>query len=221
MTVKTLFALGALSSLALASTALAQAPATALPGGPAVAGVCTLRGQNAIADSLVGKSAEERLKQLSAVVEAELQSTGTQLQTEQQALRAMTKEQQAASQQRIQDFTARAQEFQRLQEIRSRELQLTRAQVVQTIESDMAPILAQVVTQRGCGIVLERSQLDWANPSMDVTDAVVGGLNAKITSLPPFDRVRVDPNTGNPVTAAASGAPAQPAAAATKPRKPH
>jgi outer membrane protein len=210
MTVKSLLTLGALSSLALASAAWAQAPAapavSGAVGGPPVAGACTYLSDGALYNSAVGKSTAERLKQLLAAVQAELTPEANDLQTEQHALQAMTQEQRQASVQRIQAFQAKAQDFERKQELRAKELEATNNKQFGIIRSRIQPILNQVATERGCGMLFERAQLYWANPSMDITETVVQRLNGQLTALPAFDREHLDQQTAAAPPPAATAA---------------
>ncbi|MND06344.1 Outer membrane protein (OmpH-like) [compost metagenome] len=45
--------------------------------------------------------------------------------------------------------------------------------------------------QRACSVLLERDAVMLANPAMDITDAVIAGLNARIKTFA-FDRERLD-----------------------------
>jgi Skp family chaperone for outer membrane proteins len=230
MTVKTLLAIGALSSFALASAAFAQAPApAAVPaaspaGGPPLAGVCTYRERDALLGSTVGQATTTRLKQLAVMVDAELQKEGAALQTEQAALQALTNDQrqQPANTQRIQAFNQRAQNFEQTRKLRAAEIEATQNKHLGEIQGYITPIIGTVVASKGCSLLMERNSLYYANPQMDITEAVVTQLNAKIQALPQFDRERIDPNTGNVIgssTAAAPAAAAAPPAAATTTKK--
>ena len=217
MTVKTLIALGALSSLAIASAASAQAPAPAAAaavGGPPIAGVCVLSQEGAIANSAAGKSVGERMKQLLAVVQAELTPEGKAVEAERASLSALTPEQlqSPANAKRIEAYQQRAAGLQRREEIRGKELEVTKNKEVALIENEAVPIENQVVTERHCGVVVERNALVWANPQMDITDAVVQRLNAKMSAVPAFDRANLEQQ-------ASAAPPAAPAATTTHHKK--
>jgi Skp family chaperone for outer membrane proteins len=203
MIVKRSIALGALSTLALASTAFAQTPAAAPAtpaGGPPIPGVCVFYRDAAIANSMVGKAMTERMKTLVTYVQAELQPEGTALQTEEKALEGMTQEQLQANQQQ-----------------RNQELQATQAEQVQNILQQADPIINAVYSERKCSLLIDRAQIYGANPDMDVTKTVVDRLNAKITTIS-FDRKHLDQGAGAPQAAAPAPAPA-PAATPTKKKK--
>lgn len=212
MTVKSLIALGALSSLAIASAASAQAPAPAAAaavGGPPVSGVCTFLQEGALVNSSAGKSVMERMKQLLAVVQAELSPEGKALEAERASLQALPAEQlqSPANAKRIEAYQQRAAALQRKEEIRGKELEVTRNKELGLIQNEVVPIVNQVVTESHCGMVLERSQLVWANPQMDITDTVIQRLNAKMPSVPAFERVNLEQQ--------AAAAPPSAAAAST------
>lgn len=212
MTVKTLIALGALSTLAVATAASAQAPAPAAAaavGGPPIAGVCTYVGEGALLNSAVGKSTAERLKQLVAAVQAELTPEANAIQTEAKTYQAMSNEQRQQNAQQIKAFEQKVANFERKQEIRNREIEATRNKQFGVIGSSIQPILNQVATEKNCGLLLERTQVYWANPQMDVTETVIQRLNAKMTSLPAFDREHLDQQVAAaPPAAAPAAAPA-------------
>lgn len=215
MTVKTLIALGALSSLAMASAAWAQAPAPAAVGGPPIAGVCTFVQEGALMNSAAGKSVSERMKQLLAMVQAELSPEGKWVESERAALQAMPQDQlqQPQNAKRIETFQQRYAALQRKGEIRGKELEVTQNKELALIRNEVVPIVNQVVTENHCGMVLERSQMVWANPQMDITDTVIQRLNAKMPSVPAFERVNLEQQ------ASAAPAPAAPAAHAAPRRK--
>ncbi len=208
MTVKTLLALGALSSLALATAASAQAAAPAAApasSGPVIPGVCTYFAERAVGTSAVGKSFQDRMRQLVSAVQAELQADQTSLESEQNRLRALSKEQIQAQ---APGFQQKVAAFEQKRNQRSQELQSTQQRQLQKIATELDPILQQVYTERGCGIMFERSQLVGASQGMDVTDLVVQRLNAKVSALPAFDRDHLDQQQAAAAPAAAAPAPA-------------
>lgn len=221
MTVKTLLALGALSTLALASTAFGQtAPAAGgtLAGGLPIPGVCVFYRDAAVANSTAGKAMTERMKQLVGVVQAELKQEGDALQTEQKALEAMTREQLQANQARVTAFQERAAAFQRKQQVRAQELQATQQKQVGLILQQADPLINQVYNERKCSLLIDRSQIYGANPSMDVTDLVLAQMNAKIAATP-FERERADQSGGQAASRASTPAPAPAAPTPTRRKK--
>ncbi len=207
--------LGLLTAIALSGAAVAQtaapaaAPAQPNPG-PVIPGVCTYSQERAVATSAVGQSVATRMKQLMGAADAELTADRNSLQAEQarlQSIQATTPKDQFDQQALA--FNQRVQAFEVKTQTRSQELQYTEGKQVERIQQAIDPILKQVYQERGCGLMLDRGSLYGANPAMDVTQVVIGKLNATLTTLT-FDRMAL-PQQGPGGQAAA---PARPAAAA-------
>jgi len=187
-------------ALSLATGAMAQAarPAGAAPAAPnfptgaPLAGVCILSNEGVIYASTVGQYTIGRLKQLSAQVDAELNGEQTQIQTDAKALEAQRgKIAEAQFQQQGQQIQLRAQALQRKAQLRQREISATQEKALQRIGQEAEPIVRQVFVQRSCSVLLSGQALVYPAPSMDITPAVVQGLNAKIQQFP-FDREHLD-----------------------------
>ena len=220
MTFKTFAAAGTAVALALTSVpALAQAPGaapapatTAQPAmthGAAIPGLCVVSVDAAIFTSTVGKNAQTRLQQIATQVNAELSGEQTQIQNEDRTLGgqratldANTFEQRAAA------LQVRQNALQRKAQQRERELQVTQNKVRERLGTEVSPLLRQVYQQRQCSALLDGAVV-FANPSMDLTPALVTALNAKITQFT-IERERLD--TPAPTPGAAAPAAAAPAA---------
>ena len=63
-------------------------------------------------------------------------------------------------------------------------MQLTEASAAKQIEAQMRPIVQQIFQQRGCSVMFNAPALYLFVPGADVSDAVIGGLNARLTTLP-------------------------------------
>jgi outer membrane protein len=212
MTVKTLLSIGALASLALASAASAQAPAAASgpASGPAVPGVCVFFRDQALATSTAGKGVSTRMNELKAQVNAELSPEAQTLETEERGLQTTPKEQQQAKAVVLRE---RIGAFQQKEQLRSQELQATLQKQVSVIGQAMEPIVEAVYSERKCSILLERGQVYFENPEMDITAAVVQRLDAKLPSVPAFSRENLAQQGG------VAAAPAPAASAPTTHRK--
>lgn len=199
-------------SMATAPSALAQAAAPAVTHGPALAGVCIISIEGAIATSTVGKYVDTRMQQIVAQVNAELNGEKTGIDTE-----AKTLEGQRATldrtvlEQRASALQVRANALQRKAQQRDREVSATEQKAVGRIGTEMEPLIRQVYQQRACSMLLQRNAVVIANPAMDLTGLVVTALNAKITQFA-FDRERLD-------QAPAAGVTRPAAPAATAPRR--
>lgn len=202
--------------LGSAGVAAAQAAQPAAPAaqntqlsnpGPVLPGVCILDNQRAIATSAVGRAVQTRLQQLGQQVTAELQPQQTAITTEAQQLQAQAAALQPAQrEQRATALQTRYETFQRLVAQRQEEMQRTEVSALRRIATEMQPVVNTVYGQRGCGLLLERGSIVAANPAMDITDAVIQGLNGRIQTFT-FERERL------PAQAAAAPAAAAPAAA--------
>jgi len=191
-------------SLGVTSQALAQtaAPAPAAPAaapaithGPAIAGVCVLSIEGAIAGSTVGKYVQTRLQQIAAQVQAEMKSEENAINTDAKALdTAKASLDRAAFEKRATDLQTRAGAYQRKAQLRERELQATQQKAVGRVGQELDPLIRQVYQQRQCSLLLQRDALVIANPAMDVTPLVVTALNGKLTQFN-FDRERLDQPT--------------------------
>ena len=173
-----------------AAPAAAQ-PNIAPPSGPPIAGLCLFSYDRAIGNSTVGKAYVTRMQQLTAQVQAELNPERTAIETEGNTLQttraSLTQDQ---LQQRVTALQGRAQTYQAKEEQRARELEETKNQQLQKIANEINPLLANVYTAQKCAAVFDQSALLAANPAMDITDAVTGQLNGKMTTIT-FDRVNL------------------------------
>jgi outer membrane protein len=207
-------ALAATSSLALSGVALAQAAAPAVQSGPPINGVCVLSAERAVDTSAVGISVSNRLKELGQAVQAEMQPEAVALQQEQATLQAQQSTMPPDQfQARAKAFTARYEQFQRKGQLRQQEMEVTRNKQLQKISAQLDPIVKQVYAQRNCSVLINADMTfgNYYNPAMDLTPAVISGLNGKIQTLS-FDREHLDQQ----VAAAEPVPAAQPAAAPRK-----
>jgi outer membrane protein len=160
--------------------------------GPPIAGVCVLSQQRAVGASQVGQYVSNRMKQLQAQVQAELQPEANSLNADLKAYQSQAasltpdarKQREAALQQRVN-------ELQRKQAIRGRELEATEAKAVNRIVTELNPIARSVYEQRNCSILTDAQAVIFANPTMDITDTVIAQLNAKLTQFP-FEREHLE-----------------------------
>jgi Skp family chaperone for outer membrane proteins len=183
----------AMASSAMAQTAPAAAPAVpAITHGPATPGVCILSSQRAVGASQVGQAVDARLKIIIQQVNAELTGERTALDNEAKALDAKratldqgSLEQQAAA------LQVKANAWQRKGQQRQKEVEATEQKALSRVYQELDPAIKQVYQQRTCGMLVDRESVLLANPAMDITDAVVVALNARIKTLT-FDRERLD-----------------------------
>lgn len=215
MTIKT-FALAACAGaavLASGSTALAQtAAAPSVTYGAPIAGLCVVSVDGVIGNSTVGKYVDQRLQQIGSQVQAELQGEKSGIDTEARTLEGQRATlDQNSFEQRVQALQTRQNALERKAAIRDREMQATQQQAVGRVINEMKPLIASAAEQQKCAMVIDRSSVIMVNPSMDLTPAVVTGLNGKLTQFA-FDRTRLDQGQAGqapPVTQTPAQAPAK------------
>lgn len=198
-------AAGAAAALAFASAVAAQtppprpataaaplaAPAAAIKHGPALPGVCTYNGDQAVQASEVGKYVATRMQQIIAEVNAELTAEDTAIKNEAKAIDAARATAPADSlEARAANLQVRFNAFKRKQQLRQAEVQQTERKALMRVLQELDPIAVSVYQARNCSILLGDGVL-LGNPAMDITPQVVTGLNAKIKTFT-FNRERLD-----------------------------
>jgi outer membrane protein len=186
---------------ALTSTAQAAAPAAAPPPpapiaqGPAIPGLCVVWREQAIEKSKVGEYAKERLKQIATQVNAELTPEGTAIQTDAKAFEAARATlDQATQQSRAQALQARYDAFRQKQDLRQRELRATQDKALNRIAQELVPIISELYQSHRCSILMDKNAVLIENPDMNITQAAITGLDAKIQQFP-FEREHLDSGT--------------------------
>jgi Skp family chaperone for outer membrane proteins len=184
----------ALSLLGFASLASAQtpptkpasapvsAPAPAQPAtkpGPVIAGVCIYSNDAVMQNADVSKAAGVRLNQINTAAEAELAPQVTALQKEGADLQALEK---TTAKEKfgpmVQAFLTKRNDFADKAFIVSQELSRTEKEANRLISQVVSPILTQTYEAKGCGMLVDRSAVLFANPAMDITGEVIQRLNA-------------------------------------------
>jgi Skp family chaperone for outer membrane proteins len=177
-----------------ATASAAGGGGAALPMGPTIPGFCVLGREAIIGASVSGKFAISRLGQLKQQAEAELASERATLETDVKAFQAQRATLPADQvQSREASLNARAQAFQRKAQLRTAELQQTQQKAFGTIYQAADPIVRQVFVQRSCSVLLDGANVISASQAMDITPAVIQGLDGKLQSFS-FEREHIDPN---------------------------
>ena len=166
--------------LALSATpALAQT--TAAPG------VCILFREQLFGDSTVGRYVGERLRTIREQGLSGLKAEQTQFETDVKAFnqqRATLAP--AAAEQRGRALEQRLQQIQAKETSLQKDLVATEQAALSRILSEASPIVMDLAKQTGCGAVVDGKTVFvfLNNPSMNLTDATIQKLNAKITQFP-------------------------------------
>ena len=183
----------AASLLALMPAAQAQGTPTVNLGGPVVAGVCLFSREAVLSGSKVAISSAERIKQITAEAQAEVDGQRRPVDAEIAALRTqagkMTPDQIRAQQQAL---SAKLAPIQTLADQRQREIEKTRSDALATISAQLQPLLAAAYGQKGCGLLFDRNTVLGGNYANDLTAAVIAALDAKLTAIP-IQRVTLPP----------------------------
>jgi Skp family chaperone for outer membrane proteins len=189
---KTSLIVAGLAATALVQPAAAQtapvqtAPAAAAQplGGPVVAGVCLLSREAIFANAKVGLAATARLKELAQQAENEIEADSKPLQAEIQTLQSQRATLKPADLQKRQEGLAQKQQVvQQKAQQRNQELELTRQKALRQISDQTQPVIAQVYKTKNCGLLIDRNTVMGGNMSNDLTEAVVQGLDGKITTI--------------------------------------
>lgn len=179
------FLLPLLAAALLQSNVVFAAPVQASSsGGPSIAGVCVLSRQAVFDSSKVGKMANARYRQMHDAAQADVNKQETKIVSDLKALQAQQKSLKPADyQQRQQVLVKRFQDLRNAATQRSRDLEATRQDVVSRIAKAAQPVIDQIYKSKGCGLLLARESVLTGNPSMDISQSVVQGLDAKITNI--------------------------------------
>ena len=153
-------------------------------GGPIVPGVCLISRDAVLTSSKVAVYASERIRQITAEAQAEVDAMRKPVDAQVAALRAqapkMTPQQIRAQEQAL---SAKLAPVQALAEQRRREVEKTRIDALATISAQVQPLVAAAYGQKGCGLLFDRNSLLGGNFGNDITAAVVTALDGKITSF--------------------------------------
>jgi outer membrane protein len=175
-----------------AATAAASAENPAIQMTTPVPGVCVLSREALLTKSTVGGYVNDRMKQLGAVVQAEVTGEQTSLENDAKALDGQKASLQAdAYQQRAQGLQQRYAQLQQKVALRQRELEATQQKAFSRVLQTAGPMVGQVVGQRSCGILLDANAVIVGNPNLDITEAVITLLNGSLTQFA-FDREHLD-----------------------------
>ena len=180
-------ALSGATLMALATSGASFAQSTASTGtvyGPPIAGVCVFDRNAAINSSQAGISANQQITQFSTGMRAELGAQHAAIVRDDHALAQRRPSMSvAAYQQSVAQIRQRYQALDQTAKARDAQLRRTSDYAVKLVDRALEPALSSAVTQRRCALVIERKNLEGANPAMDITPAVVSALNLRLPIL--------------------------------------
>ena len=153
--------------------------------------------QRVIQESVVGQHIAARLNEIRQEIAAELSAMNVPIQQATEQLNAetaiMTQEQVTQRPdlvQRIQVLNQQIQQFEVARRVREQEFQFTERQAMVPVLEALQPILAEVVELHQLDILIDRSNLVFANASVDVSTDVISRLDQRLPSVP-VNRVRM------------------------------
>ena len=121
------------------------------------------------------------LKALQTTLDTSLQNEANSIQTAINALNG--KEPDATLKARAGGFEKKQADAQRQLQARDQTFQRNRAYVFQQISAKLDPLLTTVMTKRGATVLLDSSNAVRFSPTLDVTNDVIAGLNASLTTV--------------------------------------
>ena len=153
--------------------------------------------ERVLRESAVGVHIRTRLAAIAKTVEDELAAIGEPIQKERDALSAETStltqdavQQDPELMRRIGALNASAQQFEVERRVRQQELVQTERQAMRPVYEAMKEVLEQVVADRNVDVLVDRSNLVFASPAVDVSDDVIALLNERLSTVP-VERVRL------------------------------
>ena len=159
-------------------------------------------------ESAGGQDIQRKRQAISQTIQSELQAEQSALETEGRALegRLANKSEEAirgdtALVSQMQSFQRKQQAFVQKSQIRQQELAQTEQNAIAEFYSALEPVLEQVLAERGGNLMVERSSVLIAQPSLDATTLAISKINASKPSVT-VSRVRLP-------TQPAPGAPAR------------
>ncbi len=141
-------------------------------------------------DSAAGKDIQTKVKNIESAIERELKPTADSLNAEGKTIEAKTKNMtpeamraDAALKTQVQAYARKAQEFNIKRQIAGQELSLTERKAWSDFFTALRPILQEVVTERGAQVMLDRSEVTYADPAIDATQLAISKMNSKVPTI--------------------------------------
>lgn len=141
-------------------------------------------------DSAAGKDIQTKIGSIESAMERELKPTADSLNAEGQTIEAKTANMtpeamraDAALKTQVTNYARKAQEFNVKRQVTAQELAMTERKAVQDFFAALRPVLQEVVAERGAQVMLDRSSVTFADPSIDVTALVISKMNAKTPTI--------------------------------------
>lgn len=143
-----------------------------------------------LTQSKAGQDVATKIQGIESAMQAELQPTATQLQTEGQAIETKTANMtpeamraDAALKTEVENYARKAAEFNRNRQIAAQELALTERKALIDLNNALVPILREVVTENSANVILDRSAVIFSDEATDKTATVIAKLDAATPTI--------------------------------------
>lgn len=153
--------------------------------------------ERVLRESAAGQHIATRIQAIAAEIDAELTAMGQPIQQETERLNAETASMTPQAiqgrpdlMQRIEALNQSAQQFELTRRARQQELVQTERQAMAPVYQALQPILQAVVEERGIDILIDRGNLVFASPDVDISGAVIERLNQQLPTVN-VSRVRI------------------------------
>ncbi len=143
-----------------------------------------------LTQSKAGQDVATKIQGIEAAMQAELQPTAVQLQTEGTAIETKTANMtpeamraDAALKTEVENYARKANDFNRNRQIAAQELALTERKALIDLNNALVPILRDVVAENSANVILDRSSVVFTDEATDVTASVIAKLDAATPTI--------------------------------------
>ncbi len=153
-----------------------------------------------LGESDAGKNIAEQAKGLQETIAKELQGEFDELKKEEEQL--ISQQSLLAPevlQERAEKLQIKQRDFEVTQQIKNREFQASLANAQAEIGKALEPILGDIITERSATILVDRSNVMFAIPDIDVTPVALKRLNEKLKEVK-LERVKLEVSDSGEVT---------------------
>lgn len=153
-----------------------------------------------LGESDAGKNIAEQAQELQEVIAKELQEEFDALKKEEEQL--ISQQSLLAPevlQERAQKLQIRQRDFEVTRQVKNREFQASVARAQNEIGKVLEPILGDIITERSGTILIDRSNIMFAIPDIDVTPVALRRLNEKLQTVK-LERVKLEVSASGEVT---------------------
>jgi outer membrane protein len=143
-----------------------------------------------LTQSKAGQDVATKIQGIESAMQAELQPTALQLQTEGAAIEAkttnMTPEAMRADTAlvaEVEAYARKANDYNRNRQIAAQELALTERKALIDLNNALVPVLREVVAENSANVILDRSAVIFSDEATDLTASVIAKLDAATPTI--------------------------------------